>query len=223
MNKMILYKEWLKTRWTVLGAAVVFAAVSFYCLLNLMKIVEIRSGAILWEAMVEKDAILLNVFRFLPALAGLLLALSQFVPEVLHKRFKLTLHLPYPQNRMVLIMLGYGLVLLTVLFAVQAGVSALVLRGPLVKELVWRIIVSLLPWYLAGWAAYIFTSALCLEPAWKKRVPILLVAAGLLYLMFISDTPEAYSLFLPWLLGYTLLSIVLVFYAVIRFKEGAQD
>ena len=42
MNKMILYKEWLKTRWILLGIAVVMATLTAYCFLNLTKVVQIR-------------------------------------------------------------------------------------------------------------------------------------------------------------------------------------
>ncbi|MBR1783474.1 MAG: hypothetical protein IJ753_08190 [Bacteroidales bacterium] len=223
MNKMILYKEWLKTRWVLLGIVLVFAAVTFYCFLNLTKVVEIRGGGLLWEAMVEKDALLVDIFRYLPAVAGAFLALAQFVPEVQHKRLKLTLHLPYPQKRMLLVMVAIGLLILTVLYALQAGVSAFLLAQWVPVELVSRVFRTTLVWYLAGWAAYLFTSALCLEPTWKTRVLVLMVASAFLYLLFLSGVPEAYNGFLPWLVAYTLLSGVLLFHGVARFKEGAQD
>ena len=54
MNRMIIYKEWLKTRWALLGVVLTFAAVTFYCFLNLSKVVEIRGAELLWEALVEK-------------------------------------------------------------------------------------------------------------------------------------------------------------------------
>ena len=223
MNKMILYKEWLKTRWVLLGFVLVFASVTFYCFLNLTKVVEIRGGGLLWEAMVEKDALLVDIFRYLPAVAGAFLALAQFVPEVQHKRLKLTLHLPYPQKRMLLVMVAFGLLILTVLYALQAGVSAFLLAQWVPVELVSRVFRTTLVWYLAGWAAYLFTSALCLEPTWKTRVLVLMVASAFLYLLFLSGVPEAYNGFLPWLVAYTLLSGVLLFHGVARFKEGAQD
>lgn len=223
MNKMILYKEWLKTRWVLLGIVLVLAAVTFYCFLNRTKVVEIRGGGLLWEAMVEKDALLVDVFRYLPAVAGAFLALAQFVPEVQHKRLKLTLHLPYPQKRMLLVMVAFGLLILTVLYALQACVSAFLLAQWVPVELVSRVFHTTLVWYLSGWAAYLFTSALCLEPTWKTRVLVLMVASAFLYLLFLSGVPEAYNGFLPWLLGYTLLSGVLLFHGVARFKEGAQD
>ncbi len=223
MTKMILYKEWLKSRWFLLAIIAVFAGVFFYCFLNLSKVVEIRGGALLWEAMVEKDAVLLDILRFVPAVAGALLAAVQFLPEVQHKRLKLTLHLPYPQGKMLLWMLGYGLVLLTLIFALFTLISALLLGQWIPGELVSRIIRTTLVWYLAGWAAYLFTAAVCLEPTWRMRVVILIIAAAFIRLLFLSEVPEAYNGFLPWLVLYVAASAILVFHGVARFKEGFQD
>ena len=99
MNRMILYKEWLKTRWVLLGIVLVMAAITFYCFLNLTKVVQIRGAEILWETLVSKETVLTEIFRFVPAVAAALLALSQWLPEMQHKRLKLTLHLPYPQGK----------------------------------------------------------------------------------------------------------------------------
>ena len=223
MRKMILYKEWLKTRWFLLGILVVMAAMTCYCFLNLSKVVQIRDGALLWEVLVSKETVLTELLKFLPLVAGALFALAQFLPEVLHKRLKLTLHLPYPQGRMLLAMAGYGLVILALLFALQALSSALVLRAWIPGELVSRILRTMAVWYLAGWAAYLFVAALCLEPTWRLRVVILLVAAGVLRLLYLSAVPEAYNGFYPWLLAFVLCSGSLLFLGVARFKEGLQD
>ncbi len=223
MNKMILYKEWLKTRWVLLGMALVLAAFTFYCFLNLSKVVEIRGAALLWEALITKETVLTEILRFLPAVVGAVLAVAQFLPEMQHKRLKLTLHLPYSQSRMLLMMMGYGLVLLTLLYVLQAAVCAWILGRWVPVELVGRILRTMAVWYLAGWAAYLFTSALCLEPTWRMRVLILLVAGGLLRLLYLSGIPEAYNGFFPLLLLYVLASAGLLFAGVARFKEGLQD
>jgi hypothetical protein len=223
MNKMILYKEWLKTRWVLLGIVLVVVAITFYCFLNLTKVVQIRGAEILWETLVTKETVLTEIFRFVPAIVGAILALSQWIPEIQHKRLKLTLHLPYPQRRMILLMACFGLFLLTVLYALQACVSALIFARWIPVELVSRVFHTMLVWYLAGWAAYLFTSALCLEPTWRFRVLMLLVSAGLLRILYLSGTPEAYNSFLPWLLLYVLLSGGLLFSSETRFKEGLQD
>jgi hypothetical protein len=223
MNKMILYKEWLKTRWVLLGIVLVMAAITFYCFLNLTKVVQIRGAEILWETLVSKETVLTEIFRYVPAAAAALLALSQWLPEMQHKRLKLTLHLPYPQGRMILTIAAYGLVILTVLYALQACCSALVFAQWIPAELIARIVRTMAVWYLAGWAAYLFTSALCLEPTWRFRVPILLVSAGLLRILYLSGIPEAYNGFFWILLPYVIASGSLLFLSVSRFKEGYQD
>ena len=223
MNKMILYKEWLKTRWILLGIAVVTAALTAYCFLNLTKVVQIRGADLLWEALVTKETVLTEILRYVPVIAGALLALSQWIPEIQRKRLKLTLHLPYSQTGMLAMITAYGLVALTVLFGLQALACAWAMGTWVPAELVARMLRTMAVWYLAGWAAYLFTWALCLEPSWKMRVPVVGVASAFLYLLFLSRMPEAYNGFLPWLLAYTLLSGVLLFHGVARFKEGAQD
>lgn len=223
MNKMILYKEWLKTRWVLLGIALVTAALTAYCFLNLTKVVQIRGAELLWGALVHKETVLTEILRFVPAIAGALLALSQWIPEIQRKRLKLTLHLPYSQTGMLAMITVYGLVALTVLFGLQALASAWAMGTWVPAELVTRILRTMAVWYLAGWAAYLFTSALCLEPTWRMRVVLLLVAAGVLRLMFLSGVPEAYNGFFPWMFVYVLLSGGLLFSGVARFKEGLQD
>lgn len=223
MNRMILYKEWLKTRWVLLGIVLVMAAITFYCFLNLTKVVQIRGAEILWETLVSKETVLTEIFRFVPAIAAALLALSQWLPEMQHKRLKLTLHLPYPQGKMILTMAAYVVFLLSVLYAVQAGVCALVFAQWIPAELIARILRTMAVWYLAGWAAYLFTSALCLEPTWRFRVPVLLVSAGLLRILYLSGIPEAYNGFFWILLPYVIASGSLLFLSVSRFKEGYQD
>lgn len=223
MTKMILYKEWLKTRWVLLGIVLVVSAITFYCFLNLAKVVQIRGAEILWETLITKETVLTEIFRFVPAVVGALLALSQWIPEIQHKRLKLTLHLPYPQGRMILLMASFGLCILTFLYALQACVSALVFAQWIPVELISRVFRTMAVWYLGGWAAYLFTSALCLEPTWRFRILMLLVSAGLLRILYLSGTPEAYNGFFPWLLLYVLLSGGLLFSSEMRFKEGLQD
>ena len=223
MNKMILYKEWLKTRWPLLGALVVMGAFTFYSLLNLAKVVQFRGADILWSTLVFKDTVLIEQLRYLPALAGALVAVAQFLPEMQRKRLKLTLHLPYPQGKMIALMALYGLCAITLLFWVQALTVALVLGRWVVWELVARILVTSAVWYLAGWAAYLWVAAICLEPTWRMRVVLFLLLAGVVGLLFLSSVPEAYDSFLPWLVLYVICGAVLLFHSVARFKEGLQD
>ena len=117
----------------------------------------------------------------------------------------------------------YGLAVLAVIFALQALVSALILKQWVVWELVARILRTMAVWYLAGWAGYLFAAAVCLEPTWRMRAVLLVLAAGFVALLFKSEVPEAYNGFFPVLLLYVVLSVSLLYYGVARFKEGKQD
>lgn len=62
---------------------------------------QFQGGSHLWEILLSRDVVFIETLTYIPLLAGLLLAIVQFVPEMQQKRLKLTLHLPYPQNRML--------------------------------------------------------------------------------------------------------------------------
>lgn len=86
MNKAIFYKEWIKSRIFLLGLVLVFAGFTGYTMLNLSKIVQFNGGAAVWSALITRDTVLIEALRLLPAIAGALLAVVQFLPEILQKR-----------------------------------------------------------------------------------------------------------------------------------------
>src|SRR5699024_4367774 len=143
--------------------------------------------------------------------------------EMTHKRLKLTLHLPFPQRKMILLMMGVGLAALAVLSAVQAFVLWCYFHTLLAPELVSRILLTSLPWYLAGLALYPLAAWVCLEPTWRRRVADILVAVGVCRLFFLSETPQAYDGMLPWLLALLLCVLFFPLLSVYRFKQGCQD
>lgn len=223
MDRMIIYKEWIKTRGFLLGALVVLAVLTSYTILNLAKTVELQGAEVIWSTLVMKDTVLIEALRYLPLAAGCLLAVFQFVPETTRKRLKLTLHLPYPQGKMIFMMYAYGITAYVALCLLQSAFLTIFLCKWIVSELVCRIMRTALVWYLAGLAAYLFTVAALLEPTWKHRILILAVALGVMYLLFLSPVPESYNGFLPWLVIYVLGVQLLIYYGVSRFKEGLQD
>ena len=105
--------------------------------------------------MLEKEVVFIDILQYLPALLGVLLAVVQFVPEMAQKRLKLTLHLPFPQWKMILLMSGIGLGALALLFIVQTAVLWGYFHALLAPELVARILLTALPWYLAGLTLYL--------------------------------------------------------------------
>ena len=223
MIKAIFYKEWIKMRWFCLVAALFLAGFTAYALLRVQRVITFKGAAHIWEVMLEKEVVFIDILQFLPVLLGVLLALVQFIPEMTHKRLKLTLHLPFPQRKMILLMMGVGLAALAVLSAVQAFVLWCYFHTLLAPELVSRILLTSLPWYLAGLALYPLAAWVCLEPTWRRRVADILVAVGVCRLFFLSETPQAYDGMLPWLLALLLCVLFFPLLSVYRFKQGCQD
>lgn len=220
---IIFYKEWIKTRWYLLLMFVVTLGFAGYSMMRINRVVELKGVEHIWEIMISKDVIFIDLLQYIPVLAGILLALVQFMPEMYHKCLKLTLHLPYSQWRMINSMLLYGLLMLALCFALNYVCMFVYLQKILAPELYARILLSALPWYLAGLASYLLLSWICLEPTWKRRVLNLAVALLVLRVFFLAPSAEAYHAFLPWLTVYTLLLGTLSWLSIARFKAGEQD
>ena len=173
--------------------------------------------------LVESGYRVIELLQYLPLIIGALFASSQFIPEMTQKRLKLTLHLPYPQQRMILLMLLAGVAQISIVFLLQAASLWIYLQQHIASEMVSRILLTATPWYICGYTAYLLTAWICLEPTWKLRIVNLLIAAGIVRIFFLLDKPEAYNSFLPTLIIFTILCASLSIRSVVRFKEGCQD
>ena len=131
----IFYKEWIKTRWYFLLAVVTTLGFTGYCMLRINRVIEMKGAAHVWEVMMQRDAIFIDMLQYIPLIAGVLMAIVQFVPEMQRKCLKLTLHLPYPELKMTGNMLFSGLVLLLVCFASNFLLMEVYLSGVLAHEL----------------------------------------------------------------------------------------
>lgn len=223
MLKAIFYKEWIKTRWYFILALLGTLGFAGYCVLRVNRTVEFKGASHVWEVMLSRDAIFIDLLQYIPLLVGVCMAIVQFVPEMHHKCLKLTLHLPYPALRMVMTMLLGGVSLLVVCFALNFLLLWGYLQHVFAPELIAHILLTALPWYLAGITGYLLMSWICLEPAWKRRIVNLVISLLVLKIFFISSTPEAYNSFLPGLAIYTILTASFSWLSVVRFKAGKQD
>lgn len=222
MWKAIVYKEWLKTRWLLLGLSVLGLGVLVYMFISLGRVYRIMGIAEVWDVIVNRHQILFTELQYYPVLCGTLIALAQFIPEMLKKRLKLTLHLPIAQKTAYFGMQLYGLGILLVGFAVQLILLYIYSLYYFPKEIIGSAFLTLLPWYSAGFTVYIFTAFICVEPVWLRRVFYLLIACGVLYFSYLSAFPGAYEK--VWWLFILLPIYVFAFpwLSVIRFKKGVQ-
>lgn len=135
---------------TVVFSLAVVTTLGFtgYCMLRINRVIEMKGAAHVWEVMMQRDAIFIDMLQYIPLIAGVLMAIVQFVPEMQRKCLKLTLHLPYPELKMTGNMLFSGLVLLLVCFASNFLLMEVYLSGVLAHELKNHILLTALTWYL---------------------------------------------------------------------------
>ncbi|MCC8020043.1 MAG: hypothetical protein LIO85_09775 [Rikenellaceae bacterium] len=217
------YKEWIKTRRSVLLAAALMTAAVVYSFLNVGQEFRVFGAVAAWNNVITKDTSLLpTIMQWLPAVVGVLVAVSQFVPEMTDKRLKLTLHLPLGENRIVCALLTYGVAVTGALFVVTnialvAGMSVYY-PGAIVAGMFLRS----LPWFLCGVFAYLVTAWVVLEPLWRQKILNGLAGACLCYFFLIGAPSGAYVRFLPWLIVLTIVGFSFPFYSAARFKQGVQ-
>jgi hypothetical protein len=222
MYKSIIYKEWIKTRSAVIVMAAVFLGIGAYSFMKINEGIRLSGIVNVWENVIQKDSTMFPYFESLPLLAGILLAVTQYVPELQFKRLKLTLHLPLNENRIMLTMLLYGVSVVLLLLLVTLPLLLAGLSRIFPAEIVCSAFQQLTPWFLAGPAAYLITAWICLEPQWKQR--ILNVIPGIIALSFFlmparSGAYQPLDLYLVLLIA---MAFSFAFHSTARFKEGVQ-
>ena len=220
MLKSIFTKEWLKTRMAVVLIFVVSMALCAYLLVDAHRLIVINGLMPVWDTLLSRDTLLLEPLEFLPLIAGILLAVTQMLPEMQQKRIKLTLHLPIANWKAIGAMLLYGIVIMLALLLLNLGTCFIALACWLPAEMLRHIFLTVLVWYIAGIQAYIFAVWIVLEPTWRMRIPELLFAAACLWMFFVSIMPETYNTFLPILALFTILFLPLPMLSIARFKQG---
>ncbi|MFV0591037.1 MAG: hypothetical protein ACK5M7_06605 [Draconibacterium sp.] len=223
MTKAIFYKEWIKLRWVLFVLAGVFVAMVPYLVLSIHSKFRFAGKAHLWSVIAEKDVNLISQLQYLPLLAGLLLGLFQFVPEMNKKSLKLTLHLPLPEKLTVIKMMLFGFGGLTAIFVTTGGVLLALLGFSLPPTIIGAWLIASLPWYLAGLAAYLLAAWVCIEPSWKQRAVNALISGSLLTVFLRTAGSYGYQHFTPALMAVCLLAMLFPFYSVFRFKEGVPE
>jgi len=218
----ITYKEWIKTRWFLVIALLAHLGFVGYSLMRVNRVASLHGEDHVWIVMMTHDQVFVDLLQYIPVITGVLLGLFQYWPEMYHKCLKLTLHLPVGHLRITAQMLSWGLLAMLALTVVDYLILFGYLQRLLPVELYGRILLTALPWYLAGFAAYLLSAWIVLESAWKRRIFNIAVALLVLRVYFISSTPCAYARIGWGLAVFTLLLASLAVISITRFKEGKE-
>ena len=218
--KALSYKEWIKTR-KVIGVLLILTLAELaYSFIEVTHSIRLDDAVNVWYGFLFMDNSLPTVTLGFPLIAGLALALVQFVPEMTNKRLKLTLHLPANESSIVAAMLLYGYLVLVGLFILSVVVFTIGLSFLFSSEITQLLLSKLLPSFVSGLVAYGFAAWICFEPQWKQRVLNLMVAVGLISVLFVTQLAGSYLHFGIGMVVLVIASFVFPFYSVLRFKHG---
>lgn len=223
MTKAIFFKELIKTRRVFLISLLVAIIFAIYAIMCIRRVGTSHGVEHIWLIMLMKDQTFIDAIKYLPPMIGLALGIAQMSPETQQKRLKLTLHLPYPQNKLIFTMICAGLVQCLIIFLIQGLIIGVYYYGVVTPEMTAHVMLTTVPWYLAGFTAYLFTASVCLEGTWRRRIVLSLLAVGVLSVYYMQSVPQAYNGIICGAILFTFLLILLSLYSVNRFKEGLID
>lgn len=220
MWKSIVYKEWIKTRWYL----VMLTALGFLILgmlyLKVQHDIVFSHANNYWYFILFNGLLYFSFLKYLPLLIGIAFAFAQFSSEITRKRVKLTFHLPINEDRVMLIMMLFGagalLASLGSMYIIFWGISD-VFFG---QEIVHAALVSTLPWFLAGFAAYFLVSTIILEPVWLYRILYAIVVILFIPTYLEDSVGGGYAPINLWLILLTLIISVSLLFSVYRFRKG---
>ncbi|MFP4584898.1 MAG: hypothetical protein ACLFN9_16145 [Desulfococcaceae bacterium] len=193
MCRSIFYKEFIKLRWTWLILALLNAALMAYVFVEIRRLFTLDHPEVVWYRALHLGQVHFGAMKFAPTLTGIFLAFLQFLPEMREERLRLSLHLPVPPARMVLTHVLAGLAAGGVLILLDGLLLGLIFKMYYPWEGVVFALTAALPWFMAGFTAYLGITLGLLEPNLRRRVFNLLLAAGVTGLFLLRIAPGGYT------------------------------
>lgn len=221
MFKAILRKEFIKIKKIYLALIILLSFSIIYLYLNILQnFSAIEPHSMLWYQAVFIGDIYYDIFKFLPSIFAVIIALSQFLPELSNNKFRIVLHLPLNQNKMLFLYLSVGFLLLSIL-----NISILLAIYFVSKSFYPHLIsisatINAIPWILASYILYNAMVAIMLEPFWKRKAFLCVLFFILISMLFLNKEYEAYNNVMLIYILITLISFFIPALSLFRFKNG---
>jgi hypothetical protein len=220
MWKSILYKEWLKLKWIFIIFTLVGLMAVGSIFLNVKHDILFSGATNYWYSILFMGFQYFQLLKYIPLAIGIAIGLAQYFPETVNKRIKLSFHLPVDENKLLVTMILCGTISLIVSF----GLMFLLFWGLsihfLPTEIVNAAILSVIPWFLAGFSVYYFIGLIVLEPVWKYWIFYGLVGFAFVGLFMEPSVAGAFEPINPKLLMLTVLLSISLLFSANRFRKG---
>jgi hypothetical protein len=222
MWRSVIYKEWLKIRWFLIAYSLLGIVGISYLFLSLNHDFTFSGAKNLWNNFLFPGHQFYLPLKYLPLAGGLVIGIAQYFPETVSKRIKLTFHLPLRENTVLLWMHFFGAVCLLLSFSIFFGMFTALSLIYFPSQMVASCLISIFPWFLAGFAAYFLVALIVLEPVWKYRFFYTLVSAFFLTIYLKTSVTAAYGPANSGLLILTVSLSTALLFSAYRFRKGEQ-
>jgi len=219
MLSSLLLKEWLKLKHYFIAALLLNFGICLKIFFDIRQQMHSEHAEMVWYQAIHIQSILYQDIRYLPLVTGLVLAAAQFVPEMLGRRLRLSLHLPASRVVMLFFSLLSGFLLYLMVCGLNVALIYLTIKTYFPIEVAASSLPTMLPWMLAGLLAYFGGVTVLLEVNWSRRIFLLLVFAVLVTMLFAGSGYGWFIPALPWLIVLAPLALLSVFEAGRRFQE----
>ncbi|MDR2341739.1 MAG: hypothetical protein LBD84_01685 [Campylobacteraceae bacterium] len=168
--RAILLKERIKLRkffWIPFLAAF---AVIIDTYISYKGIISHKGAAILWAELIYKQGIYFDKLQWVFIAGGILFSYVQFMPECKEKRLRLMFHLPVSYRFSIYSIMGIGIVLNLLLYIFAFLLLAalfFIMRFPC--ELSFDMLMTIIPWAIAGFVSYLAAAAVIAELSIAKK------------------------------------------------------
>ncbi len=206
----VFYKEVIKTRYMML---LLFAANMLYMVWNfivLRRLFMQDHSEVVWYRTVNLGQIPYDGMMFVPFITAVIYCIFQFLQEMRDGRIRIALHAPCDSSLVVLLHALFGMVFLTVIFACDALILYTSIINYYPPEVGVSALITILPWFIAGFYVYLGGAFVMLEPQPKRKILAAIVCLGLCIPLFLYKSAGFYVDVLP----YFILLIPIMFYSI---------
>ena len=218
-----IYKEWLKIRYYVLGALVFNILFFIYLFFDIRGPFQNDPAIMAWYGAIHIHTIFYEKIKYLLPATGILIGISQFIPEITKNRLRMSLHLPLNPDLLILSYVCTGLIAVIAIGVVDMLLFSAIVIKFFPKEVLSVALLTSLPWFFSGLIAYLATAQVALETGWRRRIFYAVIFCGFIGLFFMSNEYNSYVHVMGRLFIISLLFIPAIFLPVYRFRNGGIE
>jgi len=220
MWKSVIYKEWLKIRWFLIGYAALGIIAVGYIFLKVQHDIAFMEGKNYWYSILFQGLQYFGYLKFLPLIGALAIGIAQYFPETVNKRIKLTFHLPLKENKILLMMHAFGTGSLLAAYLLIFSIFYVLSNLFFPSEIINGAIATVIPWFLAGLTTYFMIALIVLEPIWKYRAFYFIIGAFFTSIYLNQTITAGYAPVNPILFILTAGSGIALIFSAYRFRKG---